>query len=71
MIHPTDKQLAIAKADDILRENGLATYSDVSDTLLRAMPFVEDMQADPCYRPGTVSTVLRQIRDTLRKAGAL
>lgn len=41
---------------------------EVLHTLLLALPYVEDAQADPCYKPGAVAKMVQQMRAAIAKA---
>jgi hypothetical protein len=51
----------------------IAASPELLHMLLTALPFVEDAQTDPCYKPGAVATVVRQMHAAIAKAtgGAL
>jgi hypothetical protein len=44
------------------------TAAELLDALYVALPFVEDCEADPVYKAGTVARALKQIRDAIEKA---
>lgn len=46
----------------------IAAAPDLLHMLLIALPYVEDAQADPCYKPGAVATVVRQMRAAIAQA---
>ena len=49
----------------------LDTHGALVDALMLALPFVEDAEDDPCYKPGAVKKAIAQIRATLTQAGAI
>lgn len=46
----------------------LETSADLLDALHRALPFIEDAESDPVYKPGAVKQVRMQILATIDKA---
>jgi hypothetical protein len=46
----------------------IAAAPDLLDMLCRALPFVEDAESDPCYKPESVRAVLKQIRAAITRA---
>jgi hypothetical protein len=46
----------------------IAAAPDLLDMLCRALPFVEDAESDPCYKPESVRAAIKQIRAAIAKA---
>ncbi len=46
----------------------IAAAPDLLDMLCRALPFVEDAESDPCYKPESVRAAVKQIRAAIAKA---
>jgi hypothetical protein len=40
------------------------------DALYRALPYVEDHEGSPIYKPGTVRAAVKAIRDVLKRVQA-
>ena len=59
---------AVANADAHLNNAALPTYTELLDTLYRALPFIEDAKDDLAYKPGVVAKVEREIRALIDKA---
>lgn len=43
---------------------------ELIDLLARALPFIEDAEKDPCYKPGIVRALAKRIRATVESADA-
>jgi hypothetical protein len=46
----------------------IAAAPDLLDMLCRALPFVEDAESDPCYKPESVRAAVKQIRAAITRA---
>jgi len=46
----------------------IAAAPDLLHMLVTALPYVEDAQADPCYKTGAVATVVKQMRAAIAQA---
>jgi len=46
----------------------MAAAPELLDMLCRALPFVEDAESDPCYKPESVRAAVKQIRAAIAKA---
>lgn len=44
--------------------------SDMLDTLVAALPYVESAEQDQAYKPGAVAKIVKQMRDVIGKAEA-
>jgi hypothetical protein len=44
-----------------------ATNSDMMEMLYRLLPIVEDAKADPCYKPGYVAKLERDLLALIKK----
>jgi len=43
----------------------MAAAPDMLELLYRVLPIVEDAGLDPCYKPGAMAAIERQIRDLM------
>lgn len=51
-------------------ENGrlLAASPDLLDALIAALPYIECAMGDPCYKPGAVAKIVKQMQSAIAKA---
>jgi hypothetical protein len=64
VIHAAGKSYAVPKAVG-------ETYNELEDALLSALPFVEDAENDPAFKPGVIKRHLTKIRAVLKQSGAI
>lgn len=50
-----------------LAQFALESGADLLDLLCRALPFVEDAEHDPCYKPGIARALAKQIRAVIEQ----
>ncbi|WP_298435032.1 hypothetical protein [Ottowia sp.] len=63
-VNDTFQPATLAEAEQMIQEL-LAQREQLLDALYTALPFVEDAIHDPCYKPGRVKEVEREIRQVL------
>lgn len=63
-VNDTIQPATLAEAEQMIQEL-LTQRTQLLDALYTALPFVEDAIHDPCYKPGRVKEVEREIRQVL------
>lgn len=58
-----------AKVDTTVEADArlIAAAPELLDLLARALPFVEEAESDPAYKPGFVHKLTREIRDVIER----
>ena len=64
--HPALGRIAsLALAEEICKK--LNNYAAIEQALLKALPYVEDAETDPVFKPGVAKRDAKMIKDLLNK----